>query len=169
MDNLPNELLYLIMDFLSPFDTINFIKVYPLKSSTHFKNELDKEIFKFSNGNNKLSSFIQNIICSEDEIDLVVLHIIKELFYIFKKAHKYMDILGYAYYTVIIKKGNKNIKIENVFDKDSQIIYIYYSNLEKMSCYLESFLNITKNNNKYSYTIKNYNIKKLVTSIYSDL
>ena len=105
---------------------------------------------------------IKNIIYSQNEIDTDALQIVKELFYIFKKAHKYMDILGYSYYNVIIKNGNKNIKIENVFEKDSQVIYIYYLNLEKMSCYLESFLNITKKDKQYSYIIKNYHIKKLV-------
>ena len=157
---LPPEIFYLILDTLSPFDIINFTNVYPypLHLNINFKTKLENQIIQFSDDNNSLSSIIYQMIVFYKEVDYNILNLFKELFGFLRKSSKYMDILGYSFYIFKIKKGKTSVVVKNIFEKDSQIIYLYFPDTKKLSFCIENFLKFTKKDND-KYIIRNYHIR----------
>lgn len=158
--SLPNELLYLIHDFLTPFDSVNFNNIIYLQYKKNFKKSLEKQIIEFSNGNQTLAYLITNIITSQKEVDTDLLSVFKELILLFKKTNKYMDILGYSFYVISIEQGENSIRTENVFEKNSQIIFITFNDKFKLSFYIEKFLKFTKKDHKNRFVLRNCDVKK---------
>ena len=161
LDMLPIEIIYTVVEFLSPFDIINFINVYPLRLRNSFEFDLNEQVVKYSDGYIFLVNIIHKIIEFEKQVDLEILSMIKEIVMILQKTSKYMDILGYSHYLFIVKQGSSALKIKNLLTDDCQVIYLIFPNIDKLCYYIDNYLNFTKSDTiEYEYRIRNYNVKQ---------
>lgn len=161
--HLPVEILYNIMDFMNPFDILNFSNVLMIKPYKKFDNEVGREIERFCSGNKSFMRIIKNIIRDKCLVDYDIFNILDSIIYIIKKSSKYMDILGFSNYIFNIKKGNSFISkyAIPVIHMDTQIINIEYPDPNVLTEYLEKYLNFKLDHNNI-YKIKKYNIKYLI-------
>ena len=163
---LPVEILYQIMDWLDPFDVVNFCNVFCLQKNKNYKLTIDDKLYQFCEGNKTFINIIYRIITEKKRVDFDIFHILKDILYIIKKSSKYMDILGFNTYVFNLNKGPIYISKYTlpIIYIDTQIINIHYPNIELLQNYLETYMNFNNenNNHKYSYRIKKYNMRYLV-------
>lgn len=162
--SLPLELIYNIMDFLSPFDILNFSKALNIKPYKRYYDEIQDEIEYFCSGNRSFIRIIQCIIDDKCMVDYDILMILDSIVYIIKKSSKYMDILGFSNYVFNIQVGDPYISKHAipVIYTDTQIINIRYPDTNILTEYLEKYLNFTSDCPNV-YKIKKYNMKYLIT------
>lgn len=163
--HLPIELLYSIMDFMNPFDILNFSNVMMIKPYKRYYDEIGNEIECFCSSNRSFMRVIKNIIRDKCVVDYDIFRILDSIVYIIKKSSKYMDILGFSNYIFDIKKGSPFISKHAIpiIRTDTQIINIKYPDPEVLTEYLEKYLNFKSDNTDvYVYKIKKYNMKYLI-------
>jgi hypothetical protein len=161
--HLPIEIVYNIMDFMNPFDILNFSNVLSIKPCKKFDDEIGYHIEWFCSGNKSFMCIIKNIIRDKCLVDYDIFNILDSIVYIIKKSSKYMDVLGFSNYIFNIKGGKSFISkyAIPIIHKDTQIINIEYPDPNVLIEYLEKYLNFKTD--QYSiYKIKKYNIKYLI-------
>jgi len=160
---LPNELKYNIMDWLGPFDILNFSKVVFLDPYRKYYDLIDDEIIKYCNGNTYLKNIIKNIIKDDGCVKYDLLNIFKDIVYIIRKSSKYMDILGFNTYIFNLYKGSVFISKYSIpiIYSDTQIINIYYPDIELLQYYLEKYMNFMRDVKSCIYIINKQDMNKL--------
>lgn len=161
--NLPIELIYSIMDFLTPFDILNFSNAFMIKPCKKYYDEIGEHIELYCCGNRSFMRIIKNIIRDKHMIDYDIFNILESIVYIIKKSSKYMDILGFSNYIFNIKHGSAFISKHSIpiIYTDTQIINIQYPDIDILTEYLENYFNFKSDSNNV-YKIKKYNIKYLI-------
>jgi hypothetical protein len=160
MLELPREIIYEIMDWLDPFDILNICYICKINPNRKYYLYKDKQISRVCNGDNYFINVIDNIIDKIKFIDYNIISILDSIICIIKKTSKYMDILGFNTYVFNIHKGSNFISRHAIpiIYKDTQIINIYYQDIDVLKYYLENFMNF-----KIDVKIKKYNMKFIMT------
>jgi hypothetical protein len=138
MQVLPIELKYKIMDFLHPFDIINFSNAMVINIPSVYKNAINKYINE-SDFSYIYKDVLRNIIKYRNFIDYKVINIIENICNIIIKSNKYMDILGISGYTFNVKNASTscvtdtgiiigNMKVINITFNDPEMIKFYIDN-----------------------------------------
>lgn len=161
---LPLELKYEIMDWLEAFDILNFSKAFNIELCQKYTNKINYQLITYCNGNEYLKNIIGNIIKNEGFINYDLLNIFSDIVYIIRKSSKYMDILGFNTYIFNLYKGTTFISKYSIpiIYSDTQIINIYYPDVELLQYYLEKYMNFMRNIDSYIYKINKYDMKKLL-------
>jgi hypothetical protein len=163
--SVPVEILYQIMDWLDPFDIINFCHVFSLKPSKRYYLSIHDKIYDFCDGNNTFSNIVNRIISDKGFVDYDIFNILGDILHIIKRSSKYMDILGFNTYVFNLKRGPRYISKYTfpIIYIDTQIINIHYPNINILQEYLETYMNFNSDEkNKHSYKIRKYNMRFLV-------
>ena len=170
---LPPELILYIAEFMDPFHKYNFFKTIGIQPSKKFKNEFENYISDFCQSEQILIQTIHKFIDTFPFIDQMLFNIVKELYFIIKRSKKYTDILGYRFYKFVVFKSisefelNGSIHLYPNYSRNNETyhIHIYYKDPILLCQFLDVFFE--KRNDNSSYTITNYNIKKLFHSFYN--
>jgi len=159
--SLPNDVIYEILKWLNPFDTINVCNIFNIKVPKKFSIEKDLFIEKISGDNELYKIILHSIIDKKYVINYDIINFFKDICYIIKRTSKYMDILGFYMYIFHIKQGPYYI-IKNglpIIHKDTQIINISYPDIKLLKKYINEFLDFKQDSlNKNIYKIKNYKL-----------
>jgi len=161
---LPLELKYEIMNWLQAFDILNFSKALNIKLCKKYKQIINDEIIRYCNGNEYLKNIITNIIKNEGFINYDLLNVFDDIVYIIRKSSKYMDILGFNTYIFNLYKGTMFTSKHSIpiIYSDTQVINIYYPDIELLHYYLEKYMNFMRDINSYIYRINKHDMKKLL-------
>jgi hypothetical protein len=159
MLELPREIIYEIMDWLDAFDILNICYIFKMNPNRKYYLCRDNQINRVCNGGKYFIKVINNIINEIKFIDYNIISILNSVMYIIKTTSKYMDILGFNTYIFNIHKGSNFISKHTIpiIYRDTQIINIYYQDVDILKYYLENFMNF-----KIDVKIKKYNMKFLL-------
>jgi hypothetical protein len=159
MWELPREIIYEIMDWLDPFDILNMCYIFKMNPTRKYYLCKDNQINRVCNGDKYFIKVMNNIIDKIQFIDYNIISILDGIIYIVRKTSKYMDILGFNTYVFNINKGSNFISkyAMPIIYRDTQIINIYYQDVDLLKYYLENFMNF-----KIDCKIKKYNMKFLL-------
>ena len=159
--NLPTDIVYEILKWLNPFDTINTCNVFNIQIPRNVLNETDAFIEKLSDGNELYKSILHSIIKKKYVINYDILKVLKDVCYIIKRTRKYMDILGFYMYVFKIKQGSYYIIKTGIpiIHNDTQIINIIYPDVTLLKKYIHEFFNFKQHSENHSiYKVKNYKL-----------
>ena len=164
---LPPDIIYEVTKFLDPPDILNLLYVFRMQPKESFYTDIDVWITNLSRGNTSFIKTIKRIVRDKMFIDYDIIKILGEIFYIIKQSSKYMDILGFNAYIFNIKKGSPYISKYTVpiIYADTQIINIYFPNVNTLQEYLETYMNFKNDYNHHetnTYKVKNYMTKFLM-------
>lgn len=163
---LPVELILYISDFLDPFQKYNFFTILNIQELPKFKIDFQNSINHFCEYDNVLIQQIMNFINVYNLTDSRILTIIRDLYFIINTSRKYTDILGYTLYKFIVFRNfTEKDHINYVFQNDIYEIHIFFDNPGILCKYLDVFFQMK--NIHHTYSIKHYNMKKLLSINYS--
>lgn len=159
MSRLPYEIIYEIMNWLDPFDILNVCYVFKMRPNKKYYLYINDEIDKYCSSDKYFIRIINDVINKMEMIDYNIISILDSIVYILNKSSKYMDILGFDTYVFNIRKGSSFISKHSmpIIYKNTQIINIYYQDVDLLKYYLENFMNF-----KIDFKIKKYNMKFLL-------
>lgn len=164
---LPNELLYLIFEELSPLYLINLKRVCKRINlvckrffyKEAFRYKLRIEIYHLANDDLGLSICISSIINTTKMYNQDLVKMVKNIYFLVKNKSRYFGLLGYSvFYFYLYYNPMPNVinlgRLPNVYD-DIFVINLFFYDLDTLKYYLETFLDFKRS----EYNLNSYRVK----------